>query len=173
MANPLINFATRELHAKDPWEWGLSHFRTFGQLISGETARGGAVLARAYMETLLEEYLLHLALSDRERRQKITTAIGRNLDSMIRYCHQLPLDKSVLEKMRLVKEIGDRFAHYPLLTSPKDDSVAMDLFTQLYRESYADGAFKPEESNRLLEAALTFVIGHLGGWDEQMKHIMS
>ena len=55
--------------------WMRSH-ATFSNLLAGESPRGASALSRAYLESIVEEVLLHHALDTPSNRQLVGRGIG-------------------------------------------------------------------------------------------------
>jgi hypothetical protein len=156
---------SRELFDKNPWQWWQSHAEDTAELMRGESPRGAAVLARGYMETVLEEFLLRHALKNTTKRKQLAQAVAFGLEQKIGICKKLHLVKEpALSYMNLIRLIGDRFAHRPELRDCDDDDVVWSNFEKLHGMMPASPPqeLKSEWALALLGTALRHVILHLG-----------
>lgn len=111
------------------WTTVLSHQSEFGSLIKGETPRGAAVLARAYLEDVLDTALLTAAInSPNERNELIETARKSFPQKIDAWTKLAKLDKRQCVLMHRLKRVGDAFAHRPRAKSfeEPDIKVLMD-----------------------------------------------
>lgn len=172
-ANPKRTLTPRELFDRDPTAWWTGHFADILELMKGETLRGTAVLARGYMETVLDEFLLWHALRDPENRKDLAKAVAFGLDQKIRVCKDLGLVNEIARGyMNLIRLIGDRFAHHPELREFDDDDILLEHVRKLH--DMMQFAPPQKDSSRLtismLVGALRTAVGHMGDWEYRHLH---
>ena len=107
------------------WTTWLSHRTKFGELVEKETPRGGAVLARAYLEDVLDTALLSAAINNPNERRQLTEIATRSfpqkIDAWAKFA-KLPKRECML--MHRLKDVGDAFAHRPRAISFDEKEIA-------------------------------------------------
>lgn len=131
-------------------------------------------MARGYLESILDEFLLWHALKDSEHRRDLAKAVAHGLVQKIEICEKLELiSEHPLEYMNLIRLIGDRFAHHPELRDFDDDEILLDHITALYAKHAVAVPVKATAylARGLLVSALLSAIGHMGDWE--YRHLPS
>lgn len=168
--NPKRTLTPRELFDQDPMQWWTSHAKDVGELMRGESPRGAAVLARAYLETVLDEFLLRLAMNNQDSRNDIVRAVAGGLKRKIEVCRDFRIfDPHTLKYANLIRQIGDRYAHHPELGDFDHDDVLLNHFEEFRHMIGPPPELTSASANRMLGMGLRHVIVILAAWRRDKK----
>ncbi len=107
------------------WSDWLLHAAEINELMSKETPRGAAVLARAYLEEAIETAFLTAAINDPNRREEFARNVSKNFpDKIDAWASYTRLEPRVRSAMHCLRNLGDAFAHHPRASSFDEKSIA-------------------------------------------------
>jgi hypothetical protein len=140
------------------------------RMLLGESARGAAIVTRAYMEAFLEDCLQFWSSDKPQYSAKYSKVRHFGLQQKIDDCkkHQL-VHPTTYEQMRLIKDIGDKFAHNFTIASFDDPRVA-PLVAQLLPTTYTAPMVESlSGGTTALGVALMYIIINAGDWAGMTK----
>lgn len=154
-----------------PWARWFHLTGSFETLLKGESSRGAAVLARGYVESLLEEVLLRHAIANVGDRRAVGRAMAGGFERKIEVAKTiLHLDPGIVSRLGAIKGVGDTFAHSPYVRSFLEPALAqyfnkMDWGLRVRDPATVGGTNTPvkneNQGNRMLAMTVNHVLAAL------------